>query len=314
VAQDLEPEYITVSSNSKKAWITLQENNAIAVLDIGKGKITELIGLGFKDHDSAGNGMDASDEDGEINIDRWPAKGMFLPDGIDFFEASGERYLITANEGDAREYECFEEETRVEDLTLDSSSFSDISELQQPETLGRLTVTLTNGDSNKNGEFEELYSFGGRSFSIWSNEGQMVFDSGDDFEKILEDRLPDYFNADNAENGPDTFDSRSDNKGPEPESVVAQNIFGRVFAFIGLERIGGIMVYDVTNPESPDFEQYVNNRDFDADIESEEAGDLGPEGLIVIKKSDSPNSKPLLVVANEISGTTTVYEIRKISG
>jgi hypothetical protein len=140
----------------------------------------------------------------------------------------------------------------------------------------------------------------------------MVFDSGDEFEQIVADAFPDYFNADNEENGPDTFDSRSDNKGPEPESVVAANIFGRTFAFIGLERMGGVMVYDVTDPKSPEFEQYINNRDFEADVESPDAGDLGPEGMTFIKKLDSPTSRPLLVVSNEISGTTTIYEIRKV--
>lgn len=34
VAQDFEPEYISVSADGKTAWVTLQENNSIAILQI----------------------------------------------------------------------------------------------------------------------------------------------------------------------------------------------------------------------------------------------------------------------------------------
>jgi hypothetical protein len=91
--------------------------------------------------------------------------------------------------------------------------------------------------------------------------------------------------------------------------VVVGKIKGRTYAFIGLERIGGVVIYDVSVPTAPRFVQYLNNRDFSQTPDSPLAGDLGPEGLLLIEAHESPNKKPLLVIANEVSGTTTVYEI-----
>ncbi len=307
VAQDLEPEYITVSSDSKTAYVTLQENNAIAVVDIKKGEVTALHGLGFKDHSVAGQGIDASDKDNGINIATWPVYGIFMPDAIASYSYKGETYLVTANEGDARDYDGFSEEERVKDLTLDPTIFPNAATLQQDAKLGRLTVTTVNGDTDNDGDYDELYAFGTRSFSIFSSDGTLVYDSKDDFEQTTATELPDDFNSGNDEN--DSFESRSDNKGPEPEGVTLGEVNGRTYAFIGLERVGGIMVYDITNPESPSFVHYINNRDFSGDAEAGSAKDLGPEGITFIPKSSSPTKTPLLVVTNEVSGTTTFYEV-----
>lgn len=309
ISQDIEPEYIAISQDSRTAWITLQENNAIAILDISAGEITDLIGLGFKDHDTDGNGIDASDKDGVVNITSWPVKGMYEPDGISWFKSHGKGYLVTANEGDTRDYDCFGEEERVKDLTLDPTIFPDAAMLQNDTNLGRLTVTTANGDTDGDRDFDELYVPGARSFSIWDESGSLIFDSGNDLEQITAAVNPDFFNANNDDNSPDTFDSRSDNKGPEPEGVAIGHIHGKTLAFIVLERIGGIVVYDISDASSPLFLEYFNNRDFSADAESPEAGDLGPEGVLFIKQDDSPNGSPMLVVANEVSGTATVYQI-----
>ncbi|MBD2104712.1 phytase [Leptolyngbya sp. FACHB-261] len=307
VAQDIEPEYITVSEDSSKAWVSLQENNALAVVDLATGKVTDILPLGAKDHSQAGNGLDVSDRDGGINIARQPVLGLYQPDGIAAYEVNGQTFIVTANEGDARDYDAFAEEARVKDLSLDPTAFPNAAQLQADDQLGRLNVTTANGDTDGDGDFDQLYAFGGRSFSIRTAEGQLVFDSGDDFERITAALLPNEFNSDNAENG--SLDSRSDNKGPEPEGVTTGVIDGRTYAFIGLERIGGVMVYDVTDPYSASFVQYINNRDFSGDAETGTAGDLGPEGLAFISANDSPNGKPLLAVGNEVSGTTTLYEI-----
>ncbi|ACK70403.1 alkaline phosphatase-like protein [Gloeothece citriformis PCC 7424] len=306
-AQDLEPEYIAVSADSSRAWITLQENNAIAILNLITGEFEEVVGLGFKDHSLPGNGLDASDRDGKIDIKTHDkVLGMFQPDAIGAYSYNGETYLVTANEGDARDYDGFSEEDRVRDLTLDPTAFPNAKDLQKNGNLGRLTVTNTLGDTDGDGDFDELYAFGARSFSIWDFQGNLIFDSGDAFEQITADLLPDFFNADEDNEG--LFDNRSDNKGPEPEGLVLGKIGNRTLAFIGLERIGGVMLYDVTNPFNPLFLDYVNPRDFLASS-SEEAGDLAPEGLLFIDKANSPNGKPLLVVTNEVSGTTTIYEV-----
>ena len=193
--------------------------------------------------------------------------------------------------------------------------------------LGRLQVTteFPSDQRGNNGAFHELYAFGTRSFSIWSSgvdeEFGLVFDSGDDFEQITAAQLGNNFNANDAndfdDGEPDNLDSRSDNKGPEPETVVVGEIDGRTYAFVGMERVGGIMIYDVTDPSAPVFESYVNRRDFTEPNTTDEeetmtnplVGDLAVEGLVFIKASDSPTGNPLLVAANEVSGTTSIFEI-----
>jgi hypothetical protein len=304
VAQDLEPEYITAVTN-RFAWVTLQENNAIALVDCLRARVLRIQPLGLKDHMLKKNKLDASNEDGTINIQNWPVLGMFQPDAITSYWVKWRPYLVTANEGDARDYDGFSEEDRVGDLALDPDVFPNATELQLDENLGRLKTTTIN--ENDEGFFEEIYAYGTRSFSIWTASGQLVYDSGDEFERITAALLPDDFNSTNDENG--SFDDRSDDKGPEPEGVVVGRVMGRFYAFIGLERVGGIMVYDVTDPYHPFFVTYVNNRDFSGDAAAGTAGDLAPEGLEFIPARQSPIGKPLLAVGNEVSGTTTIYLI-----
>lgn len=318
VAQDVEPEYITVSEDSTKAWVSLQESNAIAVLDLIKNEITNIIPLGFKDYNQPGNGIDASDRDDAINIANWPVLGMYQPDAITSYTVNGKTYILTANEGDTRDYDGFSEEVRLGNnaYQLDPNAFPNADELKLSENLGRLTVTNTLGDTNGDGLFEHIYAFGGRSFSIleWDEATKtlkQVYDSGDDFEQIIAQRLPNFFNSNNDEN---SFDTRSDDKGPEPEDVKIAEINGRFYAFVGLERVGGVMTYDITDPLNPVFIDYVNNRDFTSETtlngETNPAiKDLAPEGLLFISAANSPNGKPLLVTANEVSGTTTIFSI-----
>lgn len=317
VAQDVEPEYIAISPDGTTARVTLQEANALAVIDIATATITEIQPLGYKDY-SQDAGLDASDEDGEINIQNQPVFGMYQPDAIASFTAGGVTYYVTANEGDARvrptgddvipdleEGDIFNEEVRLEELVLDPIAFPNAAELQAPENLGRLIVTNTLGDLDGDGDYDQLFTYGGRSFSIWDEAGNQVYDSGDDFEQITAAVLPEFFNSDNEANN---FDNRSDNKGPEPEGVTIGRINDRSYAFVGLERVGGVMVYEVTDPSNPSFVQYINTRDFSGE-EEEILGDSGPEGLIFISAEESPNGKPLLVVTYEISGTTAVFEV-----
>jgi len=306
-AQDFEPEYIAVSADSTTAWVTLQENNALAKIDIATGTVTAIKPLGFKDHSLPGNGLDGSDRDGPgndgaINIQNWPLKGMYLPDAIASFSYNGQTYLVTANEGDAREYTGFAEEARVSALTLDPAVFTDAATIQSGDGIGRLNVTTTLGATGPAGSYQELYSLGGRSFSIWDADGNLVWDSGDQFEQIIAAQFPDLFNSDNADQT--SFDTRSDNKGPEPEAITVAEIGGRLFAFIGLERQGGVMIYDITDPFNPYFVSYHTDRDFD--VAEALAGHLGPEGLLFISAADSPIGQALMIAANEVSGTTDI--------
>lgn len=375
-AQDFEPEYITVSKDGKTAWVALQENNALAKIDVASAKVLAVYPFGFKDHGINGHGMDISDADGvdgkgKINIQTWAnVRGLYMPDAIASFEVAGKTYIVSANEGDARAWgennpayfsgdasKGFVEEWRVKHLVhgkgferrlgddlpahlallakgaeLNPSHFAycgaiagDAKNCREDHLLGRLNISWTEGyQKNADGTaklnergnlvYDHLYSFGTRSVSIWVENAQqtgveLVWDSGDQFEQYIAQHHPEIFNFNHEEAG---LDNRSDNKGPEPEGVTLGQIGEKTFAFIGLERVGGIIVYDVTTPASPSFVQYINSRDFKAtteQIELGQAGDLGPEGLVFIPAKDSPNQKPLLVVGHEVSGSTTIYQV-----
>jgi hypothetical protein len=311
VAQDLEPEYIAISKDSRTAWVTLQENNAMAVVDIPSATVLALRALGEKDHSLPGQGLDPSDADGANAIAPWPVRGLYMPDAIASFEHQGQSYLVLANEGDAREYTGFAEAKRVKSLALDPLAFPNGSALKTDAQLGRLQVSTASGDVDGDGDFDALYAFGTRSISIRRPDGSLVWDSGEELERITLEALPDRFNANHTANA---RDARSDDKGPEPEGVTIGRAFGMTLAFVGLERISGVVTYDVTNPFAPRALDYVNTRDFTKNPETETAvaGDLGPEGLHFIKAEESPNGKPLLVVGNEVSGSTAIYEIAKV--
>lgn len=354
VAQSFEPEYITINDTNTEAYVTLQENNAIAVVDLTNSTIDRIIGLGFKNHSIPGNEFDASQKDG-VNIKNWPVMGIYMPDTIASMSYNGKTYLLTANEGDDRQ-DWLDNVTDQAACEASGYFFGDdgdgarcIDAFSAKDFYDTDNVTLVDSEGNpfaatnggfgednelrrlkfsyhttfaKNGgtEFEKLYAYGGRSFSIYDAEtGEQVFDSGNAFEVITANKYGEAFNNDNAENADD---DRSDNKGPEPEALTVGQINGHTYAFIGLERMGGIMVYDISNPNSPQFVEYVNNRDItinpDDNTDSDgdgikeytvDAGDLGPEGFKFVSADHSPSGKPMLIVGNEVSGTTTFYNI-----
>jgi 3-phytase len=282
-----------VSPDSQSAYVTLQENNALAVVDLSVPVVTAILPLGTKDHSLAGNALDPSDRDGGINITNWPVHGLFMPDAIAAFSVAGLTYLATANEGDSRG-----ENERIQDVALDPAAFPDAAFLQERENLGRLSISTNDGDLDGDGDFDALYSYGARSFTIWDAAGNRVFDSGDQLEQLTAALTPDLFNANDGSTS--AFDTRSDDKGPEPEAVTVGEVDGTPYLFVGLERAGGgVLVYDLANPAAPAFVQYVRS---DADI--------APEGLVFVPAAESPTGLPLLLVANEVSFTVAIYEIR----
>lgn len=355
VAQDLEPEFIAFSADSTTAFATLQENNAVAIIDLASAEVTTVLGIGFKDYGLPGNEIDASNKDDGVNLNSWSIFGTYMPDGFDAYDVNGVTYLVTANEGDGREYlsdatdaadctaqggflfddgDCFHylDEIRVKDL--DASQFTEDlvaklgADFQDQDKLGRLkvitdlgledasacTTLATTGQPIAFPEetpvagcvYENLYSFGSRSFTIWdTSTGRAVFDSGSDMERITAQQLGGSFNASNDSND---GDDRSDDKGPEPEAVEIATINDNTFAFIALERVGGVMVYNITNPQNAQFVQYINPRDFtvgDDAVEANMAGPLGPEDLKFITQDDDM----YLLVSNEVSGTLSVYSV-----
>lgn len=303
-SKDFEPEYITISDDDSKAWVSLQENNAVVELNLTSNTITAIRALGSKNYAASSFGMDASNMTKGINLSNFPVKGLYLPDAIAKYKVGGVDYILTANEGDARNYSGFTEEKRVAQLSLDAAKFPNAAELQNNYTLGRLTVTDKLGDTDNDGDIDSIFCMGARSFSIWNaTTGQLVYDSGDDFERITAaNSFSVMFNASNG-NSPAPKD-RSDDKGPEPEGVTVGMIGTTPYAFIALERIGGVMVYDISNPAAPVYVTYVNNRSF-----ATNGPDRGSEGLVFIPQSQSPNGQHLVIAANEVSSTLSIWGI-----
>jgi hypothetical protein len=143
--------------------------------------------------------------------------------------------------------------------------------------------------------------------SIWSADGELVWDSGDAIEQITaqiqEETGKLVFNTNRA--ALDSWDTRSDDKGPEPEGVAVGSAWGRTYAFVGLERQNGIVVFDVTDPTAPSFVQLIATTDYQG------GGDVSPEGLQFVPAGISGGPNPLLVVSYEESGSTRVFELKR---
>jgi hypothetical protein len=336
VAQDLEPEYITTTNEI--AYVTLQENNGLAIVDLSDNSV-QVIGLGFKDWSKYQlDGM----EDGTVSFGQYDdLYGMYMPDTITSFQWKDANFLVTANEGDAREYffdtlnadgeqdedlctaaggqdfdeddGCLSYTEETQGRRLDYAPGSNLDNIAGDDPkdfdftaypLGRLTVTDVLGDSNNDGEYEALYAYGARSFTIWDANGLVVFDSGDDFERITASIHGNTFNNNNDEN---EGDSRSANKGPEPEALTVGQVGDKTYAFIGMERLGGIFVYDVTNPYDTKFVDYVINRDLTEG--GDLIGDSAPEGMVFVDATNSPTGNALVIIGNEVSGTVSVWQV-----
>lgn len=339
VAQDLEPEYIAASADSKYAYVTLQENNAIATVDLGSKKIIQISGLGYKSYNSDGKGLDAI-SDGTALIAKQNVMGMYQPDGIATLTANDTTYLITANEGDAREYPCLlggtdgakaEKEAQKISGVYDSTD-SGITAVNT--AVGSLEVTQfapANAQVAKitsATKVKTAYTFGTRSFSVWKannlegvDTADLKWDSGDAIEKITSTVRPSYFNADwNTTSGfVNAVDARSTKKGPEPEGVAVGQAYGTNWIVVGLERDGGLLLYDATNPEAPVFVDYINTSNPSGNLlagkYSSTAGDVSPEGIVFVSPEDSPTGKALVLASYELSGTVAIYEIpQKLPG
>ncbi len=286
-AQDIEPEYITITPDSKKAFVTLQENNAVAEVDLVAGAITKIRPLGTRDISLAENAFDVTD-DNKYEAKTWPIKAYYLPDAISYFTANGTGYYALANEGDTREYDAYKEETTVKKAKLDPTKFPNAATLQLDANMGKLVITEASG-KNKDGFFEELYAVGGRSMSIHNAAtGAVVAHIGKDLEQHVATDLNNKYD-----------DKRSPKKGVEVESVTVAEVNGKTMAFIGMERADAIAVYDISVPTAPKFVQVF------------ETGDA-PEGLLFVKPKDSPNGRSLLIVASEEDGTIRFYQPNKL--
>ena len=286
--KDIEPEYITVSDDNTTAYVTLQENNAIAEIDIVTGIVKKIMPLGFKDYSLETNAIDASDKDSKVAFTTYnKVFGMYMPDAIAYYNYNGKPYLFTANEGDSREYTAFTEMKRAATVTFDPTNFPTAATLQKDASLGRLNITTTLGDTDGDGDFDALYSLGARSFSVWDAiTGAQVFDSKNELDKKA-DELKIY------------DDGRSDDKGVEPESIAIGRVGSKTIAIVGMERADAFAIYDITTPTAPVF------------IKMYKTGDA-PEGIIFIPASKSPINQSLIVISSENDGLVKIYKSTKL--
>jgi DNA-binding beta-propeller fold protein YncE len=302
-ARDLEPEYVTFAPDGATAYVSMQENNAIGVVDVARARVTAIKGMGYKDWGATP--LDPSDRDGGINLRTFPnLYGMYQPDAIAAYEVGGQTYVATANEGDTRAYSFFNEEVRVgsSSVVLDPVAFPNAAALKGNSQLGRLVVSKWMGDEDNDGDYDKLYTFGGRSMGIVDASGSLQWDSGSFLEQWMATNDPGNFNKDHALTSP--IDDRSDNKGPEPEGVATGKVGGRPYAFLANERDGGIFAFDLQDsPGQAAFAGYINTR----------PDDRGPEGVRFLPGTSSPTGKPALLVTSEISGTVALFSVKKSS-
>ena len=314
-AADIEPEYITVSADGTRAYVTLQEVNAVAVIDLTNAtadRPMSILPLGVVDRNLAGNKLDASDQDGPsagklLNLQNYDVVGLLQPDAIASFTVSGMTYFITANEGDSRVGTGITDSVRLSSgsYMLDATAYPNAAALKANAQLGRLNVLTNVGDTDGDGDYDQIYTLGGRSITIFRQEADgsitKVRETGGEFEAITS-ALGTSFNS-NQSTSASSFDTRSDDKGPEPEGVAIGEINGRTYAFVGLERVGGFMVYDVTDPVNASFVGY----------KAQTGSDLGPEVQKFVAANNNPTGQALLISGNEISNTVTLYSIQSQS-
>lgn len=268
VARDLEPEFVTISADSRTAWVSLQENSAMAIVDLQRATVTDVVALGAAPLSAYGE---------------LPVFGLRQPDAIAWARVDGRDVIVSANEGDCRSTTAMPEQAAARTLVLDPAAFPDAADLQSG-ALGQLVVSAVLGDPDHDGDHDQLYACGSRSVSTWSGDGRLLWDSGALLDELTAKR-----------SDPDKHER---DLGPRPEGVVTAELWGRTYAFVGLERAGGIVAFDLSDPREPSLVSYEQRDD-----------DVGPEGIEFVAAEDSPNGEPLLIVANEISRTVRIYRL-----
>ncbi|MDD6488495.1 MAG: choice-of-anchor I family protein [Clostridia bacterium] len=296
---DLEPEYIATTNTT--AYVSLQEANAIAVLDFSTNTFKGIYSVGFENYSEFAVDIDKKDE--VYSPKKYDSlRGIRMPDGISLVTVDGTDYILTANEGDSRDWNGYLNE---DERNFGKGKTSPTGKITAENSGLSGKVVFFDASDYDGLESDKDYLFGGRSFTMFrvTESGlEEVFTSGNDFESLTSQYIPSHFNCSNDDI---TTDDRSGKKGPEPESVVTGTVGGRTYAFIALERIGGIMAYDITDPTNVKYVNYINSRDFSEDI----AGDDSPEGLCFISSDESKNGKSILLAACEVSGTVALYDL-----
>lgn len=301
LAANIEPEFITASNT--KAYITLQENNAIATFDLSTSKYEVISSLG-----SITQIIDASDRDNGSNLASIgindSVKGLPMPDTVTQFSRSGTTFLVTANEGDAR----------VDDADISRASVSGLVDIVNDgggdlvysgsvgnTGIGRLSILedMGNLDGIVDAAIEDPHMMGTRSVTIWNaNTTALVFDSGSMIESYVAANDPTTFNMNSGLTS--NFDTRSDDKGPEPEALAFGSIAGRDYLFVGAERQNGIFQFDITDLNNVTITNYFNTVTNTTDSGG---AFISPESILFLDALSNPSGKNLLVVGFEGTGT-----------
>lgn len=296
---DIEPEYITATATD--AYITLQENNAIAVLNFETGKYTAIHNLG-----PITKVIDASDRDGagnttsvEIND---TVRQLPMPDTITKFNRNGKVYLATANEGDARpddgDIMRAGDQGKIANGIANPSIDPSVMPSVTNTGIGRLNILKDQGDTDGDGDIDQATAMGTRGFSIWDSEtGALVFDSGSMVEEWVAAHDPSTFNINSGSTA--NMDTRSDDKGPEIEAIAFGSIDGREYLFIGAERQNGIFQVDITDLNAVAIVGYFNSVSSTADSGG---AFISPESILFLSALESPTGAPALLIGYEGTG------------
>jgi hypothetical protein len=294
----LEPEFVTISQG--KAFVTLQDNNAIGVFDLGTNKWEKINNLG-----TVTMTIDGSDTD-LLKVTTGTVKGLHMPDTIASFVVAGKTYLVTANEGDARVDD--RDVSRFGDVggndsmvpILDANYPATATGVRANGALGRLNVSRIDGDTDNNGKIDDVTAIGTRSFSIWEVQGDNTLvrthDSGP-LDGLLNTLDTGAYNMNRGTTA--QFDTRSDDKGVEPEGLTIFSVDGKTLLALMLERQNGVLLYDITDPNSPLYLDYINT--YGSGVAGADPNDrlVSPEGSLYISAADSPTGTSLLLVGYE---------------
>jgi hypothetical protein len=294
LAANIEPEYTTATNT--KAYITLQENNAIATFDLSTSKYEVISSLG-----SITQIIDASDQDGpSIGIND-TVKGLPMPDTVTQFSRSGTTYLVTVNEGDARgdDADIGRAGSRLDVTNNGGGDLVYSGSADNSTGIGRLNILKDMGNLDGDAGIEDPHMMGTRSVTIWNaSTSALVFDSGSMIESYVAANDPTSFNINSGSTS--NFDTRSDDKGPEPEALAFGSIAGRDYLFVGAERQNGIFQFDITDLNNVSITNYFNTV-----TNSTDSGGafISPESILFLDSLSNPSGKNLLIVGFEGTGT-----------
>jgi hypothetical protein len=311
VSKDFEPEFVTAVDN-KTAYVTIQEANAIGKLNIETATFEDVT-RAFESNLSY-VARDTSDRDSGAGPRSYRnVVGASQPDAIAGFKYGAGNYFITANEGDAREYTCLNDDLRAASLKVDTRRFPNWSTLSGSAELGRAKVNPTMGDKDGDGDIDTIHLRGSYSMTMYRN-GMPIWDSGE----LLDQIQIKAFGVANI-NGSHSYSKdkstmnyvgqdRSDDKGAEPEGVALGMVGDRRIAILGLERMTALAIFDITQPRMPVFQEWLQMLPTTA-TPAKDVKHWSPEGIVFVPADKSPSGKALVITSYELSGSISIHQI-----